>query len=87
MDFNADMGSLGGVRSKKKADRRHGGGGGGNGQFVVGKKCQGVDLLWGILASETEVREDNLGSDVKYCNSTGKMVYSYPSQGALYSKE
>ena len=63
------------------------GGGGGNGQFVVGQKCQDVDLLLGILARETEVRGDDLDSDVKCCSSTGKMVYLYPSWGALYSQE
>ena len=66
---------------------RGGGGGGGNGQFVVGQKCQDVDLLLGILARETVVRGDDLDSDVKCCSSTGKMVYLYPSWGALYSQE
>ena len=55
-------------------------GGGGYGQFVLGQKCEIDDLLWGIQARETEVPGDDLGSDVKYCSSTGKMVYSYPSR-------
>ena len=58
---------------------------GGKGKFLVGHKCQDVELLWGILAKETEVQEVDLGSDVKYWSNTGKMVYSYPSRGALYS--
>ena len=50
-------------------------------------KVPGCRFVMGILARETEVREDELDSDVKYCSSTGKMVYLYPSQGALYSQE
>ena len=75
------------AKSRLTRHYHRGGGGGGGGQFVVGQKCQDVDLFRGILARETEVQEEDLGSDAKYWSSTGKMVYSYPSRDGPYSQE